>query len=84
MATIVNDIGAAEANADFSHLLDRVEAGEEFTISRSGHPVARLVPAMALRSPEDRREAVEKMRQLAARNQLNGTSIRALIEEGRK
>ncbi|MBX3399459.1 MAG: type II toxin-antitoxin system prevent-host-death family antitoxin [Gemmataceae bacterium] len=84
MAAIVNDIGAIEAKADFARLLDRVEGGEEFTISRSGHPVARLVPAMVRRSPNDRREAIEKMRQLAARHKLNGISIRELIEEGRK
>lgn len=32
------------AGAQLSRLLQRVEAGEEFVISRSGKPVARLVP----------------------------------------
>jgi prevent-host-death family protein len=33
-----------EAEAELSQLLDRVEAGEEIIIGRSGRPVARLVP----------------------------------------
>jgi len=36
-----------EAKTHFSKLLRRVEAGEEIVIARSGHPVARLVPATA-------------------------------------
>lgn len=39
--TIVN---ITEAKAQFSRLLDRVSAGEEVVITRSGKPVARLVP----------------------------------------
>lgn len=84
MSTILNDIGAVEAKADFAQLLDRVEAGEEFTITRLGNPVARLVPALPATSPEARYEAVQKMRALAERNLLNGLSIRELIGEGRK
>lgn len=34
----------AEAKRDFSALLRQVENGQEVQISRSGHPVAKLVP----------------------------------------
>ena len=37
-------IGAFEAKTHLSALLDRVEKGEELTITRRGVPVARLVP----------------------------------------
>jgi len=37
-------IALAEAKAHLSHVLDRVEAGEELVITRRGKPVARVVP----------------------------------------
>lgn len=37
-------ISVHEAKTRLSELLDRVEAGETITISRSGRPVADLVP----------------------------------------
>ena len=39
---IVVDLGEAKEKLD--ELLDRVEAGEEVVITRSGEPVAKLVP----------------------------------------
>lgn len=77
-------VGADEAESSFAHLLDRVAAGEEITITRHGLPVARLTPATPARSGELRRDAILKMRALASRNRMGGTSIRSLIEEGRK
>jgi prevent-host-death family protein len=41
-------ISVHDAKADLSHLLDRVEAGEEVVISRAGKPVAKLVPIPAV------------------------------------
>lgn len=38
------EVGVREAKATLSQLLKRVAAGEEVTITRSGEPVARLVP----------------------------------------
>jgi prevent-host-death family protein len=37
-------VGAFEAKTHLSSLLDRVEMGEEVTITKHGRPVARLVP----------------------------------------
>lgn len=37
-------VGAIEATAKFSELLDRVGQGEEIVITRDGKPAARLVP----------------------------------------
>lgn len=37
-------VNIAEAKARLSALVDRAAAGEEITLSRSGRPVARLVP----------------------------------------
>ena len=38
-------VGAFEAKTHFAQLLQRVERGEEITITRRGKAVARLVPA---------------------------------------
>lgn len=77
-------VGAYEAKTHFSQLLERVVAGEEITITRHGHAVARLVPIAATPSVESRREAVRQMRELACRNHLKGLRIRDLMTEGRK
>ncbi len=79
-----NTIGAHEAKARFSQLLERVAAGEEITITRYGSPVARLVPAHPTHSVEKRREAILKMRELASRHRLDGLRVQDLIAEGRK
>jgi prevent-host-death family protein len=38
-------VGAFQAKAHFSELLDEVEAGEKITITRHSEPVAMIVPA---------------------------------------
>jgi len=48
----VTPINVHEAKTHLSRLLERVAAGEEIVIARSGRPVARLVPfAPAPRKP---------------------------------
>jgi prevent-host-death family protein len=75
-------VGAFEAKTNFSKLLDRVQAGEQVTITRNGKIVARLV------SPSDdaerRREAVEGLRKLRKGSSLGGLSWKDLRDEGRK
>ncbi|CAM3251536.1 type II toxin-antitoxin system Phd/YefM family antitoxin [Tsukamurella hominis] len=39
-----NEYNVHEAKTHFSKLLDRVENGEEITIKRAGHPIAKVVP----------------------------------------
>lgn len=77
-------IGAYEAKTHFSEVLSRVEAGEEVTITRHGAPVARLVPVRRAASREERRAAIDAIRQLAKGNSLRGLRIKDLIAEGRR
>jgi prevent-host-death family protein len=79
-----NSVGAYEAKTRFSQLLERVAAGEEITITRHGHPVARLVPTGQTPSVEKRREVIDQMRALAERNRLHGVRVQDLIAEGRR
>ena len=60
-------IGTFEAKNKLSELLDRVEAGEEITITRHGKAVARLVPAVNDNDQRARaRDAVARIRQCPA------------------
>lgn len=49
-------VGAFEAKTHLSELLQRVEAGEQVTITKHGRPVARLVPVG--QRPTDRKSVV--------------------------
>jgi prevent-host-death family protein len=79
-----NQIGAYDAKAHFSKLLDKVAAGEEITITKHGTPVARLVPVRRMSTPEERRAAIERIKKLASGLSLGGLKIRDLINEGRR
>jgi prevent-host-death family protein len=77
-------LGAYQAKTHFSELLERVEAGEQITITRHGSAIARLVPIRAVATEDARRATIQAMRELAHRNRLTGLSIKELRAEGRK
>ena len=79
-----NIVGAYDAKTHFSELLERVEAGEEVTITRHGAPVARLIPAGTRKTPAQRRAAIDALRELAKSNRLRGLRVKDLIREGRR
>lgn len=43
-SSLVEQVQVAQAKAQLSALLERVEAGEEIVIARRGKPIARLIP----------------------------------------
>jgi len=78
-------VGSFEAKTHLPQLLERVAKGEEFTITKHGKPVARLVPTKTARPKPDVRAAVEAMKQFRKGRTLGeGLTIRDLIEEGRR
>jgi len=77
-------VGAYDAKTHFSELLERVERGEEVTITRHGAPVAKMVPVKRTTTPEQRRVAIAALRKLAKGNRLRGLRIKDLITEGRR
>jgi len=82
----MDEIGVFEARNSFSALIDRVEKGEEITITRNGKPVARLVAAVPMRDAERARNALKRLRtrrEAMSKDLLDGISIKAMIEEGR-
>jgi prevent-host-death family protein len=56
-AAMTKQISLREANQNFAKYVRAVEAGESFTITRRGEPVARLTPAAGPRRLTPRQEA---------------------------
>ena len=77
-------VGAYEAKTHLSDLLEKVEAGEEITITKHGAPIARLVPVKKEASPEERLAAIERIQKLALGLSLGGLKVKDLIREGRR
>lgn len=79
-------VGAYEAKTHLSHLLEEVAKGERIIITRHGVPVAMLMPPPEL-DREKVADAIEKWRKYRAQQNITlgpGTTIKELIEEGRR
>jgi prevent-host-death family protein len=74
-------MGAFEAKAQFSALLDRAAAGEEITITKHGKPVAKLVQVQAEKRL-DPEELLRRMREGRTAT-LGGLDWRELRDAGR-
>jgi prevent-host-death family protein len=76
-------IGAFEAKAQFSALLDKAAHGEEVTITKHGKPIAKLVAA-----DDDAtlgvRDVFTALRNLRKSETLGGLSWKELRDEGRR
>ena len=79
----MSEIGAFEAKTHLPRLLQRVEAGERFVITKHSRPVAELVPYQP-RDPGKVRDAIEGLKEFQRTHSLGGLSVRQLIEEARK
>ena len=81
------DIGASKARANFFQLLDRVEKGEEITITRRGRVVAHLVSARPRHDIEKARATVASIRARAREMKLgpfDWEEWKACRDEGRR
>jgi len=79
-----NTVGAYEAKTHLSELLEKVEAGEEITITKHGAPVANLVPVKKEVRPEERVAAIDRIQKLATGLSLGALKVKDLIREGRR
>ena len=80
----MENVGSFKAKTHLPQLLERTAKGEEFTITKHGKPVARLVPPRSAKPAPDVRAAVEAMKKFRKGRTLGGLSIREMIEEGRR
>lgn len=79
----MESIGSYEAKTHLSSLLERVAKGEEFTITKHGVPIARLVP-IEKEQQRDVRAVIEELKKFRKGHTLGGLSVREMINEGRK
>jgi len=78
-------IGAFEAKTHFSQIIDKVEHGADYVVTRRGKPVAKIIPFE--QKPEmTRAEAFEKLKEMRKhfRGKPGSFNIKEAIEEGRK
>ena len=76
------DIGAYEAKTHPPALAQRVARSEQFTITKHGRPIARLVPAERT-GPDRRREAIERLKVFRESHTLD-VPVKQLINQGRR
>ena len=76
-------VGAFEAKTHLAELLQQASEGETILITRRGVPVAKLVTAD---QPEkhDLQKVVRNIRESRKGIRLKGTTLRELINEGRR
>ena len=79
----MSEIGAFEAKTNLPRLLNRVQAGERFVITRYNRPVAELIPFRAHDSGRIR-DAIDDLKAFQKTHRLGGPSVRHMIEEGRR
>ena len=76
-------VGAFEAKTHLPQLLQRVEAGERFVITRHGRPVAELIPFR----PSDAgkvQSAIDSLKAFQNTHSLGEVLVREIIEDARK
>jgi len=78
-------VGAFEAKTHFSQLLEKVEQGADFTITKRGKPVAKIIPFVQEKKMT-RKEAIEQLIEMRKhyRGEPGSFNIREAIEEGRR
>jgi prevent-host-death family protein len=79
----MTEISAFEAKTHLPRLLERVQKGERFVISKHGHPVAELIPFKE-RDSDKIRTAIDNLKAFQQTHDLGGLSVREMIEEGRR
>ncbi len=79
----MSEIGTFEAKTHLPKLLERVQKGEHFVITKHGRPVAELVP-FRTHDPDKIRVAIDNLKSFQKSHSLGGLSTRELIDEGRK
>lgn len=76
-------VGAFEAKTHLSELLERIEHGEEFTITKHGKPVARLCTIGQRTDQNATRAAIQRLKKLASQHTLDA-NWKELRDFGRK
>ena len=78
-------IGAFEAKTHFSRIIEEVEHGADYVITKRGKPVAKIIP-FEQKKEMTRLEALDSFKELRERycGKPGDFNIREAIEDGRK
>ena len=78
-------IGAFEAKTHFSQILEKIENGDDFIVTRRGKPVAKIIPYEQEKklTVKETFKTLREMRKLY-RGKPGDFNIREAIEDGRK
>ncbi len=74
-------VGVYEAKTNFTELIREVQSGETVTVTKHGHPIARIAPIREVQPVED---AIAQLKTLRESMRSDGLSVQALREEGRR
>jgi len=81
----MKELGAYEAKTHLSRLLDEVEAGESYAITKHGRPVALLVPATVGKPGMKVAHAIAGLQKFRTGRHLgDDVTLRELINDGRR
>lgn len=83
MKLIQNTIGAFDAKTHLSDLLAKTEQGQEFTITKRGKPIAKLVPISDKTDQQELDSVLKELREIR-KSVKQPVDIREYIEEGRR
>lgn len=70
-------MGAFEAKTHFSALLEQVAQGEEFLITRHGHPIAKLI-SIKIGGRKQVHQSIQRLRALSQLNTLGDLDWKSL------
>jgi len=78
-------VGTFEAKTHFSQLIEKVENGADFIITKRGKPVAKIIP-FEQEKKMTRKEAIERLIEMRKlyRGEPGSFNVREAIEEGRR
>jgi prevent-host-death family protein len=74
-------VGSYQLKTHLAQFLALVMKGETIEVTKHGKPVAHIVPA-SLKGKQSKKEAIAMLKSMKVA--LDGTSLRALIDAGRK
>ena len=79
---MLEEVGSYDAKTKLPEILRRVEAGESFTITNRGKPIADLVPSRAT-SKLRCKTAIANIKK-AKKHEVSDSDLKEMMESGRK
>jgi prevent-host-death family protein len=76
----MSEIGVYEAKTHLPRLLERIQKGERFTITKHGRPVAELIP-VSRKNPEAVRQTINEIRSYREILRKRGVNTQRLLKK---